>query len=227
MRLAARRLPCRHLVTLALLLAAGCAEPSPQRASLAGLRAGLAPDCVSTGAAVYIGQRRFLTAAHLVDGTQPLLHGCAGGAAPPWIRLGGHDWPAELMRSGQADLWAGTGTFYVGGRDVALLRVAAPPPGLPALSLCPAGPRPGARVRVVTPRRDAPGEITALAREADPLHGGYAEISLRLEPGESGGAVIDARQSCLMGLVSHREETAGREHTRIVPAPVLRAFLGE
>ncbi|MXP65508.1 serine protease [Roseomonas sp. M0104] len=226
MRLPARPL-CRLFLLLLMPLMAGCAPAAPQRAGLAGLRAGLAPDCISAGAAVYIGQRRFLTAAHLVDGTQPLLHGCAGGAAPPWVRLGSHDLPAELMRSGQADLQAGLGTFYVGGRDVALLRVAAPPPGLPALHLCPDGPRPGERVRVVTPRREASGQITALMREADPLHGGYAELSLPLEPGESGGAVIDARQSCLMGLVSHREEIAGRVHTRIVPAPVLRAFLGE
>ncbi|HWL80164.1 MAG TPA: trypsin-like peptidase domain-containing protein [Roseomonas sp.] len=227
MRLPARRLPWLLLALPALLLAAACAAPPPQRIGLAGLRAGLAPDCIAAGAAVYIGQRRFLTAAHLVDGTQPLLHGCAGGAAPPWIRLGSHDLPAELLRSGQADLQAGLGTFYVGGRDVALVRVAAPPPGLPALHLCPDGPRPGERVRVVTPRRDTSDAITALMRESDPLHGGYAELSLRLEPGESGGAVIDARRSCLMGLVSHREEIAGQVHTRIVPAPVLRAFLGE
>ena len=220
------RLPFPGFLLLALL-AGGCAGAPAQRASLAGLRAGLEPDCVAAGAAVHIGQRRFLTVAHLVDGTQPLLHGCSPGAAPPRIRLAGHDLPAELMRAGQADLAAGLGTYYVGGRDVALLRTGPLPPGHPALALCPGAPHPGERVRVVTPRREADGTITALVREANPLHGGYAELSLPLEPGESGGAVIDARRSCLMGLVSHRETVAGRVHTRIVPAPVLRAFLGE
>jgi len=219
------RLPSLALF-LPALLATGCAGPS-QRASLAGLRAGLEPDCVAAGAAVHIGQRRFLTVAHLVDGTQPLLHRCSPGAAPPRIQLAGHDLPAELMRAGQADLAAGFGTYYVGGRDVALLRTGPLPPGHPALALCPDAPRPGEPVRVVTPRREAAGRITALVHEANPLHGGYAELSLPLEPGESGGAVIDERQDCLLGLVSHRETVAGQVHTRIVPAPVLRAFLGE
>lgn len=238
---APRRLPCRLLaraagyraapLLLGLLSLAGCAaapgSAPPTRAGLAALRAGPGPGCISTGAAVHVGRQRFLTAAHLVDGTQPLLHGCARDSGPPWIRLAGREVPAELMRAGQADLEAGIGTFYVGGRDVALLRTALLPPETPALRLCPDPPRLGQPVEVVTPRRAARSEITGIVRESSPLHGSYAELPLRLEPGESGGAVIDARLACLLGLVSHREEGTGGARTRIVPSPVLRAFIGE
>lgn len=217
----------------ALLLPAACAAPGAtrdwpeERDSLAAVSAGPGPECRSSGVAMHIGRRRFLTAAHLVDGTQALLHGCGQGAAPASLRFAGRNWEAEILRKGQADLAAGIGTFYVGGRDVALLRTAPLPPDVPALPLCAAPPRPGQRVLVDTPRRRAVTEIAALVREASPLHGGYAELPLRLEPGESGGAVIDLGGACLAGLVSHRQERDGLWRTRIVPSPVLRAFVGD
>jgi len=227
---AAGRGPWPALLLGLLTPLAGCAvapEAAATRVGLALLRAGPGPGCIHTGAAVHVGRQRFLTAAHLVDGTQPLPHGCARGGIPSWVRLAGRELPAELMRAGQADLEAGTGAFYVGGRDVALLRAAPLPPGTPALRLCPDPPRAGQTVEVVTPRRVARSEIAGIVRESSPLHGSYAELPLRLEPGESGGAVIDTRLSCLLGLVSHREEREGRTRTRIVPSPVLRAFIGE
>lgn len=226
------RLRAAGLLLLLLLLLGGCAAPEAAL-PLAGLRAGLGPDCLATGAATHIGRGRFLTAAHLVDGTQPLLHGCAPGAAPPSIRFQGRDHAAELLRAGQADLGPGLdplslGTVYVGGRDVALLRVAGLRPGAAALPLCAGAPWPGQPVLVLTPRRHATSHIAGLRPEAKALHGAYAEMPLRLEPGESGGAVVDASVPCLLGLVSHRAEAGGRPAgTRLVPAPVLRAFLGE
>lgn len=166
-----------------------------------------------------------------MDGTQALLQGCAPGAGPPAIRFQGREHPAELLRAGQADLGPdaaplGLGTVYVGGRDVALLRVAGLPAGAPSLPLCAGAPRAGQPVLVLTPRRRAASRIDGLRPEALALHGSYAEMPLRLEPGESGGAVVDAAVPCLLGLVSHRAEGGGAR-TRIVPAPVLRAFLGE
>lgn len=213
------------LVLLSLLAACAAPRLPPPEAvtSLAGLRAGLGPDCIAAGAAVHIGRGRFVTAAHLVDGTQPLLHDCIAGAAPPWVRFQGEDRPAELLRAGQADLRAGPGTVYVDGRDIALLRVAGLPPDAPALGLCRTPPRPGLPVRLVTPRRLAESRVSGLMEETDTLHGGYAELPLRLEPGESGGAVIDPARNCLAGLVSHRTET----RSRFVPASILRDFLGE
>ncbi|MCI0754676.1 trypsin-like peptidase domain-containing protein [Teichococcus vastitatis] len=234
--------PRRPAAALAgALLLAACAVPEwPQeRDSLAAVSAGTAPNCRSSGVAVHIGRQRFLTAAHLVDGTQALLHGCAPPSGrhagvdldrspgPASLSFAGREWPAEVLRTGQADLAAGIGTFYVGGRDVALLRTGPLPPGAPALPLCATAPRPGQRVMVETPRRRTVTEIAALVREASPLHGGYAELPLRLEPGESGGAVVDVAGACLAGLVSHRQERDGIWRTRFVPAPVLRAFLGE
>ncbi|MFC3127018.1 hypothetical protein ACFOD4_18275 [Pseudoroseomonas globiformis] len=242
-----RPLPVLLVIALlfATLLAGGCAalpsggsrvgqdDQGAERASLASVSAGRGPHCLSSGVAVHVGRARFLTAAHLVDGTQALLHGCSRTAQPgsATLRFAGSAFPAEMLRAGQADLGAGIGTFYVGGRDVALLRGPAMPPGAAFIGLCAAPLLPGQAVEVVTPRRHAPTRILDLVHEADPIHGFYAELPLPLEPGESGGAVIDPMAQCLAGLVSHRLDPSGRSgaasRTRIVPAAVLRAFLGE
>lgn len=206
--------------------------PPQASAVLAGLRAHLGPDCVATGAAVHLGQGRFVTSAHLVDGTQGMLRRCPGLDSslgkPVLLHFQGREQAATLVRLGRADLRAGLGTYYVGGRDVALLQLAEPPRGAPALALCADDtPFPGERVLVLTPYRQQGAEIAGLMREANPLHGGYAEMLLRLEAGESGGAVLDAGSFCLLGLVSHRQEAPGLQRTRIVTAPVLRRFLAE
>lgn len=201
---------------------------APGAPFLALLRAG-APGCIATGSAVHLGRGAFVTAAHLVDGSQAVLRHCAEASASPRLRLGGQEQPARLLRLGQAD-WGGSlpGTFYRGGQDAALLQAPALA-GAPALPLCAAGPVPGQPVRLVTALRDMPAEIAGLMREADPRHGGYAELALRMEPGESGGAVLASGPAgeCLLGLVSHREDAAsGLSRTRIVPADTLRGFVG-
>jgi hypothetical protein len=221
---------------LAALLLASCAVPPPpgplsltQGTGLARLSAGPGPGCISTGGAVHIGRGRFVTAAHLVDGTQPRLHGCGGGVSSPWLFFDGGLHQAEVLRAGQADFIADAGLFYVGGRDVALLRLSPPAPAAlpPALPPCPNFPRPGEAARLLTPGRQQLTRIAGLMLEDDPLYGGYAELALRLEPGESGGAVLDPGRHCLLGLVSHRTEGPAADRTRVVPASVLRAFLGE
>ncbi|MCQ4162337.1 serine protease [Roseomonas sp. GC11] len=220
---------------MAVLLLGACATaPSPPSAALpptpplpgaapflATLRAGT-PGCTATGSAIHLGGGYFVTAAHLVDGTQSLLRRCPA-TGHLVLRLGGGELAAQVVRQGQADLRAGLGTFYLGGADAALLR-APEPPGLPALSLCASGPVPGQAVRLLTARRDATARIAGLMREADPAHGGYAELALPLEPGESGGAVLDAADPCLLGLISHREDAASGTRTRIVPAEVMQGL---
>ncbi|ONG47312.1 hypothetical protein BKE38_23955 [Pseudoroseomonas deserti] len=202
----------------------------PQAAAvLAGLRSEIGPACFATGAAIHLGQGRFLTAAHLLDGSQGMLRRCPGLdtslGKPAQLNFQGRDQLARLIRLGRADLRFGLGTYYVGGRDLALLQLDTPPRNAAGLPLCAQGPRPGERVLVLTPYREQVAEISGLMREDNPLHGGYAEMTLRLEAGESGGAVLDAAGGCLVGLVSHRQEGPPGERTRIVPAPVLEAFL--
>ncbi|WP_419895883.1 trypsin-like peptidase domain-containing protein [Roseomonas sp. USHLN139] len=201
----------------------------PAASVLAGLRSELGPACFATGAAIHLGHGRFVTAAHLLDGSQGMLRRCPGLDSslgkPAQLSFQGREQRARLIRLGRADLRFGLGTYYVGGRDLALLQLDTPPPGAAGLSLCAQGPRPGERVLVLTPYREQLAEISGLMREANPLHGGYAEMTLRLEAGESGGAVLDAAAGCLLGLVSHRQEGPPGERTRIVPAPVLEAFL--
>lgn len=209
---------------------AGCAAPPPpdaaQLATLGGAVAGLsvgAPGCEATGAAVHLGQGRFLTASHLVDGTHPLLLGCRGGRA--WVRLAwqGRGLAAEVESIGMADLEPDLGLRYLGGQDLALLQ--ADVAGGPAARPCTSGPRAGEAVLVVTPRRVQVSRIAGLMAEREAAYGGYAELAARLEPGESGGAVFDLEGRCLLGLVAHRERVGREERTRLVEAGALRRFL--
>lgn len=205
-------------------------------AAVARLWVSLGPGCVARGAAVFLGGDRFLTAAHLVDGSQS-PPGCDG---PPRaaLRFRDQDRRARALRMGRSENHPGSGLRYLAGRDLALLRAdPAPYPGMgevPAARPCAAppatgaaaggAPPAGAAVLVVTPRRRAAARLLpTVAEEED--YGSYDEIDLRLDPGESGGAVFDAATGCLLGLVSHREE--GVPRTRLVRAAAIGAFLEE
>lgn len=195
--------------------------------------------CVASGSAVHVGGGLFLTAAHLVDGHAFADRGCPAGGGPPALALAGfeeeREAPARLLRTGQGELVAGLGLRYRGGADAAALlggQATGDGAAPPAVRLCAADPRPEQRVLVVTAAPAArPSRVTGTAREEDPAFGAYVEIEAALDPGASGGAVLDVATGCLLGLVSHREERAdaspasGSAATRIVPASTLRAFL--
>ncbi|MBE9603278.1 trypsin-like peptidase domain-containing protein [Acetobacteraceae bacterium H6797] len=182
-------------------------------------------DCVSTGAAVHLGQGRFLTASHVVDGTQPMLRGCLTGPAQPIVSFQGRDVPAQVTHTGFAAFEPGFGLRYLGGQDIALLQRPVLGDAPPAAPLCASGPVPGQWVLVVTPLRMTASRVLGEMRESAPAYGGYTELAMRLEPGESGGGVFDAVGHCLLGLVAHREDVGGRQRTRIVEVAALRRFM--
>ncbi|MFT8246710.1 trypsin-like peptidase domain-containing protein [Roseomonas sp. BN140053] len=214
---------------LLLLLPAACAAPAapagPGQPAVR-LSASFGAGCVARGAAVFLGEGRFLTAAHLVDGslTPPACDG------PPRLALllGDRAVAARVERLGQSEVDPAEGLRYRGGHDLALLAAEEPLPALPGLRAarpCAGDPGPGRPVAVATPRRSARTTVVAQAPEADPAFGTYAELQLRLEPGESGGGAFDPVSGCLLGVVSHREE--GEPGTRVVPPAAIRAFLAE
>ncbi|WP_431281724.1 trypsin-like peptidase domain-containing protein [Humitalea sp. 24SJ18S-53] len=212
-----------------MLLALGACAPgvtaSPGTAmatqNLALIRHGQ-PPCEALGAATYLGQGRFVTASHVVDGVPARLRGCAPSNAAPLVVFAGRAQPAGVQRIGLGHVAPDVGLRYQGGLDLALLQ--ARTPDGPGASPCGFDATPGQAVVVATPRRIVPARVIGQMREETPIHGGYTEIAIRLEPGESGAGVFDAEQGCLVGVVANRD-VARPDRTRIVLTQALRAFL--
>ncbi len=224
-----------------LLLLAACA-PTPSRppeaglaatATVAEIRSGQAPSCNASGAAIHLGGGRFVTAAHVVDGSVQRLRGFCppdrpgGTYGQPAITLGvrGTEAPARILRAGQDRVDPGIGQRYLGGEDLAIVTPTRTLPALPAATPCAAQPPPGTPALLVTPRRAIRTRLLAPWTDPDARFGEYLEIPETLAPGESGGAVFEAASGCLAGIVSHRDSDGGPPSTRLVPASTIARFL--
>ncbi len=195
--------------------------------SVALVRSGQVQGCVATGGATHLGRGRFLTAAHVADGSvQRLRPGCAGAPVAVTLSVHGAESPARVLVAGLDRVEPGIGQRYLGGVDAALVAPSRALPPLPAAHLCARDPVVGEAVLLATPVRSLRTAIVDWHRDRDPDFGAYPELPLELAPGESGGAVF-AREGCLLGLVSHRDSDPGPVRTRIVPAPVLRRLAGD
>lgn len=175
--------------------------------------------------AVRLADGRLLSAAHILDDAGIAEGFCRLGRRDPPPRLSavslGPGLPATRIRNGQAHLNpADCELTYRGGADLALLAA----PGPPGAVLCESDTTPGQPVLVATRDRVAAVRMGADVGEANPANGIYALLPLRLEPGESGGGVFDARRLCLHGIVSQRAlDDPGAAW--VVRTSVIRAFL--
>lgn len=208
---------------LVLLLLSGCAPALPPH-WIVPVTAEFGEAARARATAIRLADGTLLSAAHILD---------EAGIAEGWCRLGRRDAPPALtalitpaghlerLRVGAARLnRADCELAYLRGEDLALL-AGAPIPGA---AVCAQDPRPGQRVLVATRDRIAPARLEAEIAEANPAFGRYAVLSLRLEPGESGGGVFDADSLCLLGIVSQRA-LHDPDAAWIVPARVIRGFL--
>lgn len=194
---------------------------------MADIRSGDAAPCLATGAAVHLGGGRFVTAAHVVDGsTQRRRGGCAPGQPAITLLVRSAPVPAELRRAGRDRVDPVIGQRYLAGEDLAVVVPTRPPAALGSATLCAGRVAPGEAMLLVTPARALRTRVTRLAEEPDPQFGRYLEIPVTLEAGESGGALFEAASGCLAGLVSHRDEDGGPPRTRLVPAETIRRFVG-
>ena len=220
---------------LMLLVVTSCAAPPTRAPDPAMLAAAAVFDvasstggrCRATGSAVHLGEGRFLTVAHVVDGSsQQLRGGCP--AVPPALTLSirGATLPATLAGAGRHRIDPVIGQRYFGAEDLALLTPQRGAPALPAATLCAATPPPGTPVLLVTNGQAIRTRITRLAPEPEVAFGAYLEIPVQLEPGASGGALFEAASGCLAGLVSHRDDDGGPPRARLVPARTIRRFVG-
>lgn len=175
--------------------------------------------------AVRLADGRLLSASHILDDAGMAEGFCRLGRRDPPPQLSavsiGPGQPATRIRNGQARLNpADCELTYRGGADLALLAA----PGPRGAPLCDSDTTPGQPVLVATRDRVARAIMGGNASEANPANGIYAVLPMRLEPGESGGGVFDARLLCLHGIVSQRA-LDDPDAAWVVRTSVIRAFL--
>jgi S1-C subfamily serine protease len=163
------------------------------------------------GAGIYLGNGLVLTAAHVVG--QSWL-------TRPRITVGADGYPTRAIKEGRfedTDL-----TLLAVDDETLPLRLR-----LRRLALCGAGPWPGEEVVSVTPeaavrtRILAPDRLPPAARRFDTVMVDVAGT------GNSGSGVFDAKQRCLLGIVSRKISLPGArsDHGRAAPRDVAKYFV--
>lgn len=217
---------------------AGCAPPPAPEGRALGVAARFGGQATARGVAVPLAGGLVLTAAHVVDEASLREEYCRLGRWPAepvpylaglWLQPPeGPPVPATRLRLGQATFTpAGPCDLaYRRGRDLALLRPAAPLPGASPAEVCAADPAPGQAVWVATRAGRVVARLAGEAAEREAANGRYALLARRLEPGDSGAGAFDAGSGCLLGIVSMRDPAAP-ERSWLVRAAEIRSFLAE
>ncbi|MDR3466909.1 MAG: serine protease [Xanthobacteraceae bacterium] len=163
------------------------------------------------GAGIYLGNGMVLTAAHVVG--QSWL-------TRPRITVGAGGYPTRAIKEGRfedTDL-----TLLAVDDETLPLRLR-----LRRLALCAGGPWPGEEVVSVTPeaavrtRIIAPDRLPPGARRFDTV---MADV---VGTGNSGSGVFDAKQRCLLGIVSRKISLPGvrSDHGRAAPRDIAKYFV--
>ncbi len=210
------------LLGVALTPTLGRAQSDPADLTAFAVHINRTPKQSWPGYGVYLGNGLILTAAHV-----------AGDVAQtrPHVVIAGQDLPAQLVKQGSLE-----------GVDLTLLSVDGTrlPVGLQMrrTPLCERPPSAGERVVVAIPEGTAPSHV--LPRQAIPadLRGRFdTDIADVATTGNSGSAVFDAANLCLLGIISRKISIVQRPlkpgaPTRttdiakyFVPAADIRAFI--
>jgi hypothetical protein len=140
------------------------------------------------GDGIYIGKGLFLTAAHVVG---------RSWLTRPEIVIAGQKYPTRVIKEGSSS-----------GIDLTLLAVDEQllPMRLRLRKnpLCTAPPRPGQDVVTVTPEAVVHSRILSPARLPANLRDRTSVIGDVATTGNSGSGVFDARQKCLLGIISQK-----------------------
>jgi hypothetical protein len=174
--------------------------------------------CQGGGSAIFIGENRFLTAAHVVD-QNPFTDDCYRfGRADPVIEFAGGELKATFVA---AVPWQDEGgLYYPGGADIALVVVDGRmiPPELrqsSPLAICSSDLPPGSAVAVATQYGISAARIAARVNDE------FGRVDFAGRNGHSGGGVFDPEHRCLLGIISN----GGVNGTNYVANETLRHFL--
>ena len=174
------------------------------------------------GYGVYLGNGLFITAAHVPENF---------AETKPRVTVGGRDYPTSLVKEGSLDT-----------TDLTLLSV--DPNALPVrtrmrrMPLCGSAPFAGEGVVVITPEGAARSRVLPPSAVPQDLRARFdTVIGDVATTGNSGSGVLDARNICLLGIIS-RKITVGQFGARVgaptqtkdiakyfVPVRDIRAFI--
>ena len=140
------------------------------------------------GNGIYLGKGLFLTAAHVVG---------RGWLTRPKIVIAGQRYPTRVIKEGSS---SGTDLTLLAVEESLLpmrLRLRRNP-------LCTAPPRPGQEVVTVVPEAVVHSHIISPQRLPPDLRKLTSVIGDVATTGNSGSGVFDARQKCLLGIISQK-----------------------
>jgi hypothetical protein len=140
------------------------------------------------GDGIYLGRGFFLTAAHVVG---------RGWVTRPKIVIGGEQYPTRVVKEGSS---SGTDLTLLAVDESLLpmrLRLRRNP-------LCAEPPWPGQEVVTVVPEAVVRSHIISPTRLPASLRGRTSVIGDVATTGNSGSGVFDARQKCLLGIMSQK-----------------------
>jgi hypothetical protein len=145
------------------------------------------------GNGIYLGKGLFLTAAHVIG---------RSWLTKPKIVIGGQKYPTRVVKEGSS---SGTDLTLLAVDESLLpmrLRLRRNP-------LCAAPPRPGQEVVTVVPEAVVHSHIISPARLPPGLRNRTSVIGDVASTGNSGSGVFDARQKCLLGIMSQKISQSG------------------
>ena len=184
--------------------AAGPASPQDDELRLYAVHIDWTPKQSWPGYGVYLGNGFVLTAAHV-----------AGSFArnKPQVEVAGRQFPTTLIRQGSFD-----------GVDLTLLSVDSSllplRTGMRRMPLCQKGPFPGEGVVVAIPEGTARSRVLSPAVLPPDVRGRFSSVIGDVATtGNSGSGVFDARQQCLLGIISRKITVR-----RMRPGQPLRQF---
>jgi hypothetical protein len=172
------------------------------------------------GYGIYLGKGLFITAAHVVG---------RAWLTRPKVTISGQEYPTSVVKEGSFE---GTDvTFLAVDQNLLPMRLR-----LRRIALCKEPPAPGEPVVTVVPEAVVRSYIIAPTRIPISVRKFATAIADVAQTGNSGSGVFDARQRCLLGIMSRKiSETrthpgTGKTETRdiakyFVPAAEIAAFL--
>jgi hypothetical protein len=205
-------------VFLLFLASSGWAETADESLRAYAVNVHRTPVQPWPGYGIFLGKGLFLTAAHVAG---------RGWMTRPKVVIAGREYPTRVVKEGSfesTDL-----TLLAIDENLLPMRLR-----LRRMTLCKTTPWPGEQIVTVTPEAVARSQVISPDRLPVSVRKFSTLIADVARTGNSGSGVFDARQRCLLGIMSRKisisSTRTGKRETRdiakyFVPASEIAAFL--